>query len=48
MITSELEAMSIKQLEQLRAGCFPGSVRYDQVTPILEGTIVAPTRGAHG
>jgi len=37
MTTSELEAMSIKQLEQLRAGCFPGSVRYDQVTPILEG-----------
>ncbi len=37
MTTSELEAMSIKQLQQLRAGSFPGSVRYDQVTPILEG-----------
>jgi len=36
MNNAELESMSIKQLEKLQTGCFPGSIRYDQVSPILE------------
>jgi len=36
MTRTELESMSLRQLEQLKAECLRGSDRDDQVTPVLE------------